>query len=59
MISSKYQRIVDLMNDPVCALMMQRDQVNPADLLRLLMTIKPVVLSTPPASLPAGHSLAA
>jgi len=53
MISSKYQRLTDLINDPVCGLVMRRDGVNPADLLRQMMTIKPLLLANP------DHSLAA
>jgi len=59
MMLNKYQRVVDLINDPVCQLMMTRDRVNPSDLLRMMMAIQPVVLSPPLASDPMRHSMAA
>ena len=41
--TSKYERVLDLIDDPICEILMKRDGVNPSDVLRMMMTIKPVV----------------
>ena len=44
--TSKYERVLDLIDDPICEILMKRDGVNRTDFLQMMMTIKPVVAHT-------------
>jgi len=41
--NDKLQQVADLLNDPVCRLVMRRDGVKPLDVMRLMRTVRPVI----------------
>ncbi len=48
------RRLKDLIDDPICSLLMRSDGVNPQDVIRLMMAVKPMIAverSSPPAPL--------
>jgi len=55
--TSKYERVIDLIDDPICAILMRRDGVNPTDLLQMMMAIKPVVAHQALARQCAGREM--
>jgi len=41
--ASSFRDVVDLVNDPICRLMMTRDGVAPTDVFNMMRTVRPIV----------------
>ncbi len=52
-------RLLELINDPICRTLMERDGVNPGDVVNLMRSIKPVVTRGAAMPIPCRRSLAA
>jgi hypothetical protein len=56
---ASYHRLLELINDPICLTLMERDGVKPRDVVNLMRSIKPVVARGSVAPLTCRRSLAA
>ncbi len=57
--NAAYHRLLELINDPVCVILMERDGVKPRDIVNLMRSIKPLVGRGRVASETCRQSLAA
>jgi hypothetical protein len=54
-----YHRLLELINDPICLTLMERDGVTPRDVVNLMRSVKPVVVRGAVSSVTCRRSLAA
>ncbi|MEI8396074.1 MAG: hypothetical protein WCF85_15155 [Rhodospirillaceae bacterium] len=52
----QHRRLGELINDPICRLMMARDGVEPHDVLKLFKSVKPLVRKTANIHLPLSNA---
>jgi hypothetical protein len=52
-------RLLELINDPICRTLMERDGVEPRDVVNLMRSIKPMVSRNSGAQTTCGRSCAA